>query len=163
MTAQRALKLNLTVGALTLTIPFLFPEVTSAHAFGATYTLPLPSWIFLYGGAVTVALSFLLVSFFLGQKRTQGAPARVDISENWLMRLVTSRGAVLLGKMGLALWVGVILAGYLGSQDTTSNISPTMCWVVVLLGFTYLCVIFGDLWSVVSPFRTLVDVLQKLT
>lgn len=144
-------------------IPWILPESVAAHAFGATYTLPLPSWIFLYGGTATVALSFLLVVFFVGQKKGGTKENRIDVSTNFLVRAVRVKAAITVGKvLGVALWAGLILAGYLGTQDTTTNISPTFFWVVFLLGFTYLTAILGDAWRMVSPFRTLAGFLEKI-
>jgi hypothetical protein len=155
--------MKLIVGLVLFAFPFFAPEPSFAHAFGATYTLPLPSWIFLYGGGVTVALSFLLVSFFVGQKNGSEKIRRININTNPIVRGLTSRTLIKIGKaLGLLLWVGIILAGYWGSQDTVSNISPTIFWVVFLLGFTYLTAIFGDLWAVINPLRIIVYWLERL-
>src|SRR5215467_7269759 len=98
--------MKILLGLLFLFIPFVIPEPTFAHAFGATFTLPLPSWIFLYGGAATVALSFLLVSFFVEQKDGQKLPKQIDISSNWLVRIFNNRLATVVGRtIGLAMLI----------------------------------------------------------
>ncbi|MEJ7652293.1 MAG: hypothetical protein WKH64_02520 [Chloroflexia bacterium] len=35
-----------------------------AHGFGQTYSLPVPLWLYLFGAAAAVVLSFVLVGFF---------------------------------------------------------------------------------------------------
>ena len=40
-------------------------EDSYAHGFGERYDLPLPLYMFIIGGSVVVAVSFLLVSFFM--------------------------------------------------------------------------------------------------
>ena len=36
-----------------------------AHGFGERYNLPLPLWLYIYGGGATVALSFILIGLFV--------------------------------------------------------------------------------------------------
>jgi hypothetical protein len=148
--------------AITFVTPFIIPEPAFAHAFGQTYTLPIPSWIFLYGGSATVALSFLLVTFFVGQKEEQANPKQLDISSNPIVKLLTSKTVVRLGKILSALTLALlILAGFLGTQNTTTNIAPTLFWVAFLLGFTYITAVFGNLWSVISPFSVLASWIEN--
>ncbi|MDQ3328241.1 MAG: hypothetical protein M3506_06940 [Chloroflexota bacterium] len=44
-----------------------------AHGFGVRYTLPVPLWLYLYGAAAAVVLSFVLVGFFAGESGTSTA------------------------------------------------------------------------------------------
>ena len=46
--------------AMVLTVPSV-----SAHGFGERYDLPVPLDYFVVGAAATVALSFLIIAFFI--------------------------------------------------------------------------------------------------
>ena len=50
---------------ITLFARVLLFENSYAHGFGERYDLPLPLYMFIIGGSVTVAVSFLLVSLFM--------------------------------------------------------------------------------------------------
>src|SRR5438270_6089789 len=81
--------LKLITAALLLATPFALPEGVFAHAFGQQYTLPIPVWIFLYGGALAVALSFLVIGLFVGKKTAQFRSIR--LSKNTVLRTLSGQ------------------------------------------------------------------------
>jgi hypothetical protein len=40
-----------------------------AHGFGQRYDLPVPLWLYLYGAAGAVLLSFVVFGLFVGERR----------------------------------------------------------------------------------------------
>ena len=56
-----------------------------------------------------------------------------------------------------------IVAGLIGARNIDTNISMTLFWVVFALGFYYLTALIGDLYAVVSPWRSLCGVIERLT
>ncbi|MGH8540957.1 MAG: hypothetical protein ACRETW_10690, partial [Stenotrophobium sp.] len=40
-------------------------EPASAHSFGQTYNLPIPFWLYLYGAAAALVLSFLVIAYLV--------------------------------------------------------------------------------------------------
>ena len=61
-----------------------------AHGFGQRYTLPVPLWLYLYGSAAVVILSFVLVGFFVREERVPGRYRRYDLLRvRWLRTLLT--------------------------------------------------------------------------
>src|SRR5579859_4495486 len=102
------------VAGITLIVPFIFPDTALAHAFGQIYSLPIPVWIFLYGGAIAVGLSFILVSLFLDQNRADILPtARLPNVTEKILSLSPLR---LIGQViGLGVWLLIIVAGLIGT------------------------------------------------
>ena len=128
-----------------------------AHAFLQQYSLPVPLWLFIYGGAAVVLLSFVVVTFFIGSDQAAvGYPKRLI----WKIPSGLAGASALLGVLTLAF---TIVAGLFGSQDFTNSISPTLFWILFLLGFTYLTLLAGNIWQFINPFRALLDWTERLT
>ena len=64
------------VAAALAVLAFGLSSPAQAHAFGARYELPVPVWLFVVGGAVTVTLTFLLVGLFVRTGPERYANAR---------------------------------------------------------------------------------------
>jgi hypothetical protein len=129
-----------------------------AHVFLTPYTLPVPFWLYLYGCAATLVLSFALLAYLatahseapaLGWRRTlHGGSA--------LWRLT---GAAL-RALGLAAFALTITAGAFGPSNPNTNVAMTLFWVCFLLALTYLTTIVGDAYSWTNPWTTLADLLR---
>jgi hypothetical protein len=128
-----------------------------AHAFGQNFSLPLPGWLFIFGGAAVVFLSFIVISLVSDTRPTKSemtipisAPAR--------------RSAVIAAQAsGLFVLVFLVVTGLFGNPKAGLNINVTFCWVIFFVGFMYLTALFGNLWKAFNPFRTLVEMLERLT
>lgn len=136
---------------------FGLPGSAQAHAFGARYELPVPVWLFVAGGAVTVTLTFLLVGLFVrtGPERYANArwavPAPIRCAlRHPLMLCIAKAAAVTL----LAL---VVVAGIVGDQNPNKNIVPTFVWVIWWVGFSYFAMLIGNPWPILNPWRTLFE------
>jgi hypothetical protein len=133
------------------------PGAALAHAFGERYELPVPVWLFVAGGALTVTLTFALLAAFAraGAERFAGLP--------WSLPLGAANGrrggvlAALLRALGVAALCVVLVAGFFGSTDPNRNIAPTLVWIVWWIGFSYVAMLAGNAWPLVNPWRTLFD------
>lgn len=130
----------------------------SAHSFGRLYTLPVPLWLYLYGAAVTLLVSFLLIGILSGQKRAALTPSRRPAPRmNRLMRHFRPwlRG---LSVMTLLL---CILTGLFGVQDPYRNFSMTCFWIIFILGFAYATAVCGNLFDTINPWRVVSESLGR--
>ena len=119
-----------------------WPRAAGAHVGGGAFILLLPTHLYVTGGAIVVAASFVLVAL---------APPRLfsrleTCSRRWRRpmrpwREVTSTGASLLSLGGILF---LIAAGELGSRDPLSNPLPLFVWTVWWVGFTYLHAVLGQ-------------------
>lgn len=132
-----------------------------AHAFGARYELPVPVWLFVVGGAVTVTLTFLLVGFFVrtGPERYANVrlaipgPIRCVLRHRWTLHIAKVAVVILLAL--------VVVAGIVGDQNPNKNIVPTFVWGIWWVGFSYLAMLVGNPWPVLNPWRTLFELFSS--
>src|SRR5262249_58916546 len=68
----------------------------------------------------------------------------------------------LLRLAGAGLFVLTILAGLLGSENPYQNLAPTLVWIVWWVGLAVFSAFIGDLWALVSPWRTLFAGAERL-
>lgn len=127
-----------------------------AHAFLQQYDLPVPLWLFVYGGAAVIILSFVVVTFFIGTER-----AAVSYPRR-LLGMVPPGLTRAAGLFGVAGYLFAVAAGLFGSQSFTDNISPTLFWLFFLLGFAYLTLLIGDIWQFINPFKTLLGWAERV-
>jgi hypothetical protein len=129
-----------------------------AHVFLTPYTLPVPFWLYLYGCAATLVLSFALLAYLatahpeapamVGRRTLHGGSA--------LWRLA----GVALRALSLAGFALTITAGAVGPSNPNINVGMTLFWVCFLLAMTYLTAIVGDVYSWANPWTTLADLLR---
>lgn len=128
----------------------LLPGAAHGHGFGQRYDLPLPLWLFLCGAGLVVMATFALLA------RQRGAPApRARYSRPVLAQVPGRRALGLLLRLAvLALYLLVIVAGFVGPQSPLRNIAPAMVWAVWWVGMAYVSALVGDLWALVNPVDT---------
>ncbi|MFT5576941.1 MAG: hypothetical protein ACI89D_002471 [Bermanella sp.] len=130
----------------------------SAHSFGQTYALPVPVWLYLYGAAAALVISFVVVGYFVTAQSINANLREYDLSGIWVpgRRLIATLRILSVGALLL-----IIIAGFIGTQSAYRNINMTLFWVIFVLGFTYLTALIGDWFSVLNPFRVLVEWIER--
>lgn len=144
--------------ACAVTLGGLPPAPAFAHSFGPIYTLPLPFWMYGWGAAATVLVSFLAVAWFVNR------PANQNPAQGYpLFRFAIPRGLICGGRvLALLTLLLCISAGLLGSPKPYANISMTLFWVIFLVGLAYVVAILGDGFAALNPWRTLAQGWQRL-
>jgi hypothetical protein len=122
-----------------------------AHGIGSVQDPPIPQWLAYYGGAAVLVLSFAAL----------GALWRTPILEHErlrrLFRVPAGALRVLLGALGLGLFVIVFVAALVGERSVGTNIAPTFIWVIFWLGLVPLTILFGNVWAWLNPWRAAAD------
>ena len=125
-----------------------------AHGFGIRYDIPVPFWLYAYGAAAAVVLTFVLLV------DTKPAPHRYPRFD--LLRIGWFRAAFAgkpflpaLRLLSVALFSLVILSGLLGNQTPTDNLAPTFVWIVWWIGLAFFTALVGNLWELVNPWKIL--------
>lgn len=127
-----------------------------AHGLGKRFDLPLPLEFWVTGAGATILLSFVLMGLFV-----RAVPRDVDYPRVALFAACAERrmgSAALLAAARLvvvAIFLLTIVAGLYGTPDPFRNFAPTMIWVIGWVGVVFVSALFGDIWAVVSPLRTL--------
>ncbi len=146
-------------------ISFLFSaSPVSAHAFGKLYNLPVPFWLYLYGGAAAIIVSFLIIGYFVNQtKKSLIFPNRDISSLVFVAVLKNSLSKIVLKSLVLFLFVLAVLTGIFGVNTSYANFNMTFFWIIFVLGTTYLCAIVGNVWNLVNPWKTLAELFEFMS
>ncbi len=122
-----------------------------AHGIGGVRDLPVPTWLFSWGAAVVLVLSFLLLGPLWKRsqldRRAEGRPLPQGIER--VLRSTALR--VLLGAVSAGLLVLVFLAALLGEPSSATNLGPTFVYVIFWLGIVLLQVVLGNVWPALNP------------
>lgn len=127
-----------------------------AHGIGGVQDLPVPAWMFYWGAAVVLVVSFVLLGALwktpLLTARELGRSLPAGFS-----RLVLGPIRIAAQTLSVVLFVLVFAAALLGDADPFRNLAPTWIYVVFWLGMPALTVVFGYVWRALSPWRALAD------
>jgi hypothetical protein len=128
----------------------ILPGVASAHGIGGRSDLPVPLEYFLVGAGVVLLLSFGALAVLWPTPRLQDGPRWRGAG--WAVPAWVGGLLAAIGVAGLLL---VLAAGLFGDSSARSNAAPVTVWVVVWLVLPFAAAVIGNVWSVVSPWRTL--------
>ncbi len=147
---------RLVVAALTVAV-VAAPSSAEAHAFAQRYDLPVPLWLYLTGAGAAVGLSFAAMALlFRGAPDNRFDYRRFNLLRWPMVRLLTHENVLFVVRLVfVALYLLVIVAGYMGSQDQLRNLAPTMVWVIWWVGMMYVSALVGDVWAVINPIDTI--------
>lgn len=137
---------------------FLFPKSAFAHAFGKLYNLPVPFWMYSFGGGAAVIVSFLIIGYFMNKKNKQVFYPTVDLSKSILTKFLFRKLFInSLRVISVFLFLLTIATGLFGEDNPYSNFSMTFFWIIFVLGLTYLSAFVGNIYAVMNPWKTLVE------
>ena len=141
----------------------LAPVVAQAHTFGHLYTLPVPLWLYAWGAAAALVLSFLVAGFFMGEVAAPSRGVDIPLGDSPAVQALRRARALELARLGSAAMLLLTIAtGLAGNRDPLRNFSMTAFWVVFLLGMTYLTALAGNVYAALNPWRALTGALARL-
>jgi hypothetical protein len=135
--------------------------VVLAHGLGGSSDLPVPYAYAMVGAAWALTFTFALVAFAWRRPRFDplkpGHPLPTALTTLVDARLTrwAAAGVVLV----FAVWV--VLAGVWGPQ-TQSNALLGVFYVLLWVGLVALSLLFGPVWRVISPMRTMYLLLRRI-
>jgi hypothetical protein len=128
-----------------------------AHGIGGVRDPVIPLWLFYYAASLTLILSFVALGVLWRKPLLEGRDRGRPLGERWQRLILWVGWRILLGGLSIGLLVLVWLAALVGEPDAGDNLAPTFVWVLFWLGLVPVVVIFGNLWSVLSPWRAAAD------
>jgi polyferredoxin len=130
-----------------------------AHGFEGRVDLPVPLWLYLYGSAAAVLLSFLVIGLFLGKEHAPHRYSRFDLLKVRAFRMTLASRPFLsvLRFTSVVLFLLIIFAGLFGNQSPGNNFAPTFVWIVWWVGFSFFVGLVGNLWPLVNPWKVLFE------
>ena len=126
------------------------PRVASAHGLIIREDLPLPDWLFVWGAAIVLIVSFVGLSMAWTTVRLEEYEWKP--APEWLSRVALSsalRGAA--GLVGVFLLGVTVWAGLYGTDAPDRNFAVTFVFVTFWLGFVVLSVLLGDVFRAFNP------------
>ncbi len=135
------------------------PALALAHGFGQKIDLPVPLFLYLFGGGAVVVLSFILLGLLPGRlSETLHSYPALNLSQFRWFRIISSPAVIEPLK---ALFVVIILvvlgSGLFGNQNPAFNLLPTVVWILFAIGVTFVSAFVGNIWAVLNPFKTLYE------
>jgi hypothetical protein len=144
---------------LSLLVFLVAPGEAFAHALGQSQDLPVPFWLYLFGAAAVVVISFVQIGLFVGESHTLQSYPRFNLLTIKPLRAVLTSRPLLLGLrlLSVVLFVLVILTGLLGQQVIDDNLAPIFVWVIWWVGFSFFTAFVGNIWPLVNPWKSLFE------
>jgi hypothetical protein len=135
--------------------------VVLAHGLGGSSDLPVPYAYSVIGAAWALTFTFALVAFAWRRPRFDPLKPGRTLPDA-LTTLVDSRAfrwTAAAAALVLALWV--VVAGLFGPQ-TQANALLGAFYVLLWVGLVALSLLFGPVWRVISPMRTVYLMLRRV-
>ena len=128
-------------------VALLFPAVAEAHGIVGRADLPIPVWLFSWAAGIVLVVSFVALSALWTSPQLQTEHRRHLLH---LPRAVEELASL----VGVAVFALVLYSGFAGSQVWSVNFSVTFVYVIFWVGMPIVSVLLGDVFSVLSPWRS---------
>ncbi len=123
-----------------------------AHGIGERGDLPLPLFLFGWGVAIALVVSFLALGVLWTEPRLRRASTgRVLVPAGPALTTVRLIGQI----VAFALYLICFYAGLFGLDSQGANVLPVTLYVTLWVGGQLVGGLIGDLWGAVNPLRTL--------
>ncbi|MDK0518623.1 hypothetical protein [Streptomyces sp. ML-6] len=125
-----------------------------AHGIGAQHDLPLSPFYAFAGAFTALFVSFLALGLLWSASRFRGDRAGRPVPAA-VQRLADARPTrTALRVLGLAAGLFVVLHLLLGPDDPERNPAPGAVYVLLWVGLVPASLLFGPVWRLVNPLRT---------
>lgn len=142
---------------------FLSPSPVFAHAFGQQYMLPVPFWLYAYGAAAAVIVSFFIIGFFVNEKKKDILYPTLNISKSKIIRIITNSPVVIgIKVLSILLFILTLITGFFGTSVPVANFNMTFFWIIFILGVTYVSALIGNIYSIINPLKISADFIEYL-
>ncbi|MBI4319786.1 MAG: 4Fe-4S binding protein [Chloroflexi bacterium] len=122
---------------------------------------------FLASSVALIVLSVALVGWLAtrGDSSDEGAPARINLLRHrWLARVIRWRPLQFVARLPFVLvFLLVIVAGFIGSQEPGRNIAPVLTWTIWWAALIIVIPLLGKIWCFVCPWNAIAEWIQRLT
>jgi hypothetical protein len=125
-----------------------------AHGLGGRVDLPVPRWLFVFGAAAALLLSFVALAGLWREPRFEHRVERraKPGAVQWILTNRTLEWVVRITALASA--VVVTIASFL-PVGTTETIGPVVVFIWFWVGLAFAQGLFGDWWATLSPWDTL--------
>jgi hypothetical protein len=128
-----------------------------AHGIGGVRDLPVPEWLFMYGAALVLIVSFVALALLwerpLLAKHADGRPLPEGVQSFVFWPTLRIAG----GAISAFLLFVVIIASFTGTDTPRENFAPVFVYVVFWLGLVAVVVVLGNVWPALNPWKAVAD------
>jgi hypothetical protein len=125
-----------------------------AHGIGGRTDLPVPRWLFVFGAATALIVSFVALSTLWTEPRFEGRPTP-SARPSWIQSVLTNRGLEWTIRIVMLLFFIVVAMASARRASDTETIGPIVVYAWFWVGLAIAHALFGNLWATLSPFDTI--------
>ena len=127
----------------------------SAHGIGGRLDLPVPLWLFVYGAAAVVVVSFVALGVLWKEVRLEGKTSSRPLPEP-LQRILRSRTAeIVVRGASVLVFLVVFSAAAAGRDQAFFNIAPWLVYILFWVGLAFVHALLGNWWATLSPWDSI--------
>lgn len=131
-----------------------------AHGVGSRADLPVEPWLFAYGAAFALLISFAALRLLWPRPRlaaaAEGSPAPAGLDG------AARVGGVVLQVVAVVLFVATLVAAWIGPDSVADNLAPTALYIAFWVGLQLLSPLVGDVWRRANPLWLLAAGLDRI-
>ena len=116
--------------------------------------LPVPLWLFVFGAATALIVSFVALSALWMEPRFEGRPTP-SARPSWIQSILTNRGLEWTIRIVMLVFFVVVAMASARRVSDTETIGPIVVYAWFWVGLTIAHALFGNLWATLSPFDTI--------
>jgi hypothetical protein len=128
-----------------------------AHGIGGIRDLPVPRYVFFYGAAGVLVVSFVALAVLWRKPVLAERAAGRLLPPAFQRVLLSTTLRVLVGAVSFGVLVFLWLGALIGKNSSGVNFTPTFVYVYFWVGLVLVVVLLGNVWSVLSPWRAAAD------
>jgi hypothetical protein len=128
-----------------------------AHGIGGIRDLPVPRYVFFYGAAGVLVVSFVALAVLWRKPVLAVRAAGRPLPPTLQRVLLSTTLRILAGAASFAVLVFLWLGALIGKDSSGVNFTPTFVYVYFWVGLVLVVVLLGNVWSVLSPWRAAAD------
>jgi hypothetical protein len=126
-----------------------------AHGpIGGRTDLPVPLWLFVFGAATALIVSFVALSALWMEPRFEERPTP-SARPSWIQSILTNRGLEWSIRIAMLLFFVVVAMASARRVSDTETIGPVVVYAWFWVGLAIAHALFGNLWATLSPFDTI--------
>jgi hypothetical protein len=125
----------------------------AAHGVGQRLDLPVPLWLFVYGAAAVVVVSFVALGILWKEPRLEGGTPGRPLPLQGLFRSRAVEGVLRTLSVVVLLLVFSTAAG--GRDIVALNLAPYIVYIWFWVGMAFAHALFGNWWATLSPWDSI--------
>jgi hypothetical protein len=125
-----------------------------AHGIGGRTDLPVPRWLFVFGAATALIVSFVALSTLWTEPRFEGRPTR-PARPSWIQSVLTNWILEWTIRIVMLVFFVVVAMASARRAGLTETIGPIVVYAWFWVGLAIAHAFFGNLWATLSPFDTI--------